>query len=55
VKIKLIQGMIQVQCPINWSLEKAIKFVNEIKWIEIYDAEKLNKVEVTRLKFDINT
>jgi hypothetical protein len=44
--------MIQVECPINWLIENIIKIVNEIKWIELYNAEKIRKSEVTKSKFN---
>ena len=35
--------MIQIERPINWTMEKIIKIANDIKNIEIYNAKVLNK------------
>jgi hypothetical protein len=35
VKVKIIQGMIQIERPSNWSITNIIKIANEIKSIEI--------------------
>jgi hypothetical protein len=34
VELKVIQGMIQIDCPINSSIQNKLKIANEIKWIE---------------------
>jgi hypothetical protein len=52
LKIKVIQGMIQVKHPFNCSIENTMKIANENKWIEIYNALKLNKLEVNKPKWD---
>jgi hypothetical protein len=51
-KIKIIQGIIQVECSINWSIDNKIKIANLIKCLEIYSAKKISKVEVTNTKWD---
>ena len=43
LKVRLIQAMIQIERPINWTMEKIIKIANDIKNIEIYNAKVLNK------------
>ena len=39
IKIKVIQGMIQIERPSNWTMEKITKIENEIKCIEIYNTK----------------
>jgi hypothetical protein len=39
IKIKVIQGMIQIERPSNWTMEKIIKIENEIKCIESYNTK----------------
>ncbi len=39
IKIRVIQAMIQVERPINWSIENVKKIVNELKGIEIYNSK----------------
>ena len=53
IKIRLIQEMIQIERPVNWSLEKIVKLVNEIKCIEMFNATKINKLEKTKRKWNI--
>jgi hypothetical protein len=53
VKTKVIQGMIQVECTFNWSIENIMKISYEIKWIEIFNTKKLNKLQLTKPKWDI--
>ena len=48
VKMKIIQEMIQVERPVNWSIENVKKIVNEIKNIELYNAAILGKLEVAK-------
>ena len=52
IKIRVIQAMIQVERPINWSIENVKKIVNELKGIEIYNSKIGKKIEVTRRKWD---
>ena len=40
IKIKIIQGMIQLERPSNWSMENIKKIANEIQNIELYNAKK---------------
>jgi hypothetical protein len=44
IKIKVLQGMIQIERPVNWSIVNIIKIVNEIKWMEIYNSKLINKI-----------
>jgi hypothetical protein len=40
VKMKLIQGMIQIECPRFWTLERIKEIANEIRCIELYNKER---------------
>ena len=51
VKMKVIQEMIQVERPVNWSIENVKKIVNEIKNIELYNAAILGKLEVVKRRW----
>ena len=51
IKIRLIQEMIQIERPVNWSREKLLKLINEIKNKEMYNASKINKIEKIKLKW----
>jgi hypothetical protein len=37
VKMKVIQEMIQIDPPVNWSMDKQMKIANELKNIELYN------------------
>jgi hypothetical protein len=37
VELKIIQYMIQIDCPTNWSVENIIRIANEVKNIELYN------------------
>jgi hypothetical protein len=50
IKIRLIQEMIQIERPVNWSVEKLVKLVSEIKCIKMFNASKINKLEKTKRK-----
>jgi hypothetical protein len=43
VKMKIIQGMIQIECPSLWTFEKISKIANEIRCIEMYNENLKNK------------
>jgi hypothetical protein len=43
VKMKVIQGMIQIDRPVNWTKDKITNISNEIRNTELYNANKLNK------------
>ncbi len=43
IKIKVIQGMIQLERPINWSINNINKMAIELKNIEIYNAKQFLK------------
>ena len=51
VKMKIIQEMIQVECPVNWTIENVKKVVNEIKNIELYNAAILGKLEIVKIRW----
>ncbi len=40
IKIKVIQGMIQIERPINWSIDNIKTIASEIKNTELYNAQK---------------
>ena len=40
IKIKIIQGMIQMERPKNWTMDNIMNYANEINRIEIYNAKK---------------
>ena len=46
VKIKVIQGMIQVERPRNWSIDNIKKITSEIKNIELYNGKKENSIKL---------
>jgi hypothetical protein len=39
VKMKIVQGLIQVERPKCWTLNKINDIAKEIKWIELYNAK----------------
>ena len=47
--------MIQIERPVAWSIDNILKLANEIKWIEIYNAKLVNKLEVSKLKWEVIT
>ena len=51
IKIRLIQEMIQIERPSNWSREKLLKLAKDIKTMEMYNAAKINKIEKIKLKW----
>ena len=40
VKIRVIQGMIQIERPVNWSIDNIKKLAKEIENIESYNANR---------------
>jgi hypothetical protein len=40
VKVTVIQGMIQIERPTNWTIENIKKITNDIKRIETYNNKK---------------
>ena len=40
IKMKVIQGMIQIERPTNWTIEHIKKIANEIKNMELYNSKK---------------
>ena len=51
VKMKVVQAMIQVERPINWSVENVEKLIKEISSVELYNAAVLGKVEEAKQKW----
>ena len=51
VKMKIIQEMIQVERPVNWTIENVKKVVKEIKNIELYNAAILGKLEIVKIRW----
>ena len=43
IKLKIIQGMIQIERPKCWTIEKINEIANENRCIELYNAKLLNK------------
>jgi hypothetical protein len=37
--------MIQIDRPVNWTKDNILKLGNELKWVEMYNARMLNKLE----------
>jgi hypothetical protein len=52
IKIRVIQEMIQIERPVNWTIENIQRIANELMCVEIYNAKKINKLEKTKLKWD---
>ena len=50
VKMKVIQEMIQIERPVNWSMENIERIANELKNVESYNSAKKNKVNETITK-----
>ena len=38
IKIRIIQEMIQMERPINWTMDNIVRLANELQRIEIYNA-----------------
>jgi hypothetical protein len=43
VKMKIIQGMIQIDRPNGWTIEKINDIANDIRYMELYNNKLLNK------------
>jgi hypothetical protein len=53
VKVKVIQGMIQMERPTNWTKEKIEKIAKDIRQTELYNARKQNKkLDVVKTKWE---
>jgi hypothetical protein len=46
--MKIIQEMIQIERPVNWTQEKIVKIAKEIMGIEIYNAKTQNRYETVK-------
>ena len=42
IKIKIIQGKIQIERPVNWTKESIMKIAKEIKDMELYNSKQIN-------------
>ncbi len=40
IKLRIIQGMIQIERPKNWTMDNIMKYANEINRIEIFNTKK---------------
>jgi hypothetical protein len=49
IKVKVIQGIIQLEYLINWSINNIMKTGNEMKLVEIYNNKKKRKLENIKL------
>ena len=52
VKMKVIQEMIQVERPVDWSIGRIKKIVSEIKSIDLYNAAISGKIHIVRRKWE---
>ena len=43
IKMKIIQGMIQIVRPVNWTVEHINKIANEIKCMELYISKQIER------------
>ena len=43
IKLKIVQGMIQIERPKHWTIERINEIANENRCIELYNAKLLNK------------
>ena len=43
IKLKIVQGMIQIERPKYWTIERINEIANENRCIELYNAKLLNK------------
>ena len=52
VKMRIVQEMIQVERPINWTLENNNKIVMGLKNIELYNAVILGKIQIVKQRWE---
>ena len=43
IKLKIVQGMIQIEQPKYWTIERINEIANEIRCIELYNENLKNK------------
>jgi hypothetical protein len=55
IKIKVIQSMLKIDRPVNWTKDSILKLANELRWVELYNAKMVNKLEETKTKWDMIT
>jgi hypothetical protein len=53
IKMKIINEMIQIVRPTGWNKDRLIKILKRLKNIEIYNATKLNKKNITEQRWEI--
>jgi hypothetical protein len=53
IKMKIINEMIQIVRPTGWNKDRLIKIIKRLKNIEIYNATKLNKKNITEQRWEI--
>jgi hypothetical protein len=46
IQMKIIQGMIQIERPVNWSIEYIKKIASEIKNMELYNSKQSKKNKI---------
>ncbi len=49
VKMRIVQGMIQIERPSGWTIERINKIANEIRFIELYNAKLKGIKEVSNV------
>ena len=52
VKMKVIQEMIQIERPVNWSIENIMKIAKNLKNIELYNSAIVHKLHKTRVQWN---
>ena len=52
IKIRVVQAIIQIERPVNWSLENVRKLAIEIKMIEVYNSVATGKFDKVRKKWE---
>jgi hypothetical protein len=48
--MKVVQEMIQIDHPVNWSIDNIFKIANELKNIELYNSNIMHNLPATGLK-----
>ena len=51
VKMKIIQEMIQIERPVEWSIENIKKAAKDLKIVELYNSAITGKLQKTRIKW----
>jgi hypothetical protein len=50
VKMKVVQEMIQIDRPVNWSIDNIFKMANELENIELYNSNIMHNLPAIGLK-----